>query len=299
MKLCTFCTKPIKKKGHLCGSCVSIMNQINQSREKVTKNGDMKKGVAYKISQRKVKFLIDHVIKSYDSDLILRWFNELHYYDWFTYIPTGSHVARQHKKNVREKNHEYVGLDKKIPKDVSVTVELPYIPLEFKKSIHFNQELVKVSGTFAKPIVIVKCKSCGEEYACKFSDFKVGKFEHHCRATISSGELAVENWLKSHKLSYKTQFNTFKVINPHTKHQLPFDFELANSKVIIEVHGDQHYKFTPRFHQTIENFQYQQWKDKYKRKHAERNGYKYIELNYKQIKTGTFKEVLSNLTEIR
>ena len=286
----------MKKKGHLCGSCVSMMNQINQNREKVPKSGDMKKGVAYKISQRKVKFLIDHVIKSNDSDVIIRWFNKLHYYDWFTYIPEGPHVVRQYKKSVRATNHEYISIDKKIPNDVYVAVELPYIPIEFKKPIHYNQELVKVSGTYAKPIVIVKCKSCKEEYACTFSDFKIGKFEHRCRATTSTGELAVENWLKAQKLSYKTQFNTFKVINPHTKHQLPFDFELTNSKVIIEVHGDQHYKFTPLFHQTIENFQYQQWKDNYKRKQAEQNGYMYIEINYKQIKNGSFKEVLSKVT---
>ncbi len=294
MKLCTFCSKPIKKKGHLCGNCVTMMNKINQGREKMpsAKKGGRKKGVAYKISQKKVKYLIDHVIKSSDSNTIIKWFNELHYYDWLTFIPESSMVATQYKKSIREVNRDYVSKDKKIPRDVHLPTALPYILIEFKKPIHYNQELVRVAGTYAFPIIIVKCKSCGDEYACKFSDFKAKRFKHHCKAATSSGEIAVESWLKSQNLSFKTQSNTFKVMNPNTKRQLPFDFELTNYKVIIEVHGDQHYRFTPIFHQTLENFKYQQWKDNYKREKAKQSGYTYIELDYKQIRNGSFKDVL-------
>lgn len=295
MKLCTFCSKPMKKKGHLCGSCVTMMNKINDGREKISgkKTAEMKKGIAYKISQSKVKFIIDHVIKSNDSELVIKWFNELHYYDWFRFIPNGSRIPSQHKKDIRKTNLEYASEEKKIPKNIDISSELPYVAIEFKKPCHYNQELVSVRGTYTHPIIIVKCKSCEDEYACRFSDFKVGKFEHYCRATISSGELAVGDWLKSNNLLFKTQFDTFKVINPHTKYRLPFDFELTHSKVIIEVHGDQHYKFVQRFHQTIENFKYQQWKDNYKKKQAEQSGYTYIEINYTQIKNGSFKDVLS------
>jgi len=143
MRLCTFCSKPMKKKGHLCGSCVSMINKINQYREKIPKNGKMKKDAPYKISQRKVKFLIDHVIKSYDSDIVLRWFNGLHYHDWFTFIPGNSRVASQYKKNIRATNREYVSMDIKIPKDVHISVELPYIPIEFQKNNSFQSRIIE------------------------------------------------------------------------------------------------------------------------------------------------------------
>jgi hypothetical protein len=74
--------------------------------------------------------------------------------------------------------------------------------------------------------------------------------------------------------------------NPKTGYPLPFDIfipsKYENSKdIFIEVQGHQHYKFTPRWHVTLENFKYYQWKDKIKKEYAEQNGI-YIEIDLRQ-----------------
>lgn len=76
--------------------------------------------------------------------------------------------------------------------------------------------------------------------------------------------------------------------NPKTKFNLLFDNEIKEFKLIIEVHGVQHYKLsifskmsankndtTPQ-----QEFEYQQWKDKYKKDYALSQGYFYLEIPY-------------------
>lgn len=76
--------------------------------------------------------------------------------------------------------------------------------------------------------------------------------------------------------------------NPKTNRYLPFDNEIKELKLIIEVHGIQHYKISnihnlsaKRFDTTPEyELHYIQLKDRYKRIKAKQQGYDFLEIPY-------------------
>lgn len=77
-------------------------------------------------------------------------------------------------------------------------------------------------------------------------------------------------------------------INPRTNYPLPFDNEVVDLNLIIEVHGRQHYELCGwNISQSKSNgktpeecLEYQQWKDKYKKEYALSQGYFYLEIPY-------------------
>jgi galactitol-specific phosphotransferase system IIB component len=79
-----------------------------------------------------------------------------------------------------------------------------------------------------------------------------------------------------------------KCINPKTGRCLPYDNEVEKLKLVIEVHGSQHYylnewhrKIAIRNNTTPEyEFHYQKLKDRYKRIYAKLHGYFYLEIPY-------------------
>ena len=91
-------------------------------------------------------------------------------------------------------------------------------------------------------------------------------------------------------------------INPKTNYPLPFDNEVFELKLIIEVHGKQHYEMSG-FHMlsakhnnsTIEEeFAYQQWKDQYKKEYALNHGYFYLEIPYWSEENDLYIELIDN-----
>lgn len=61
-----------------------------------------------------------------------------------------------------------------------------------------------------------------------------------------------------------------------------FDFFLPNRKIVIEVHGEQHYEQNSFFHKSKAEFLKQKLSDKKKRNLCEMNGFTYIELPYNE-----------------
>lgn len=58
------------------------------------------------------------------------------------------------------------------------------------------------------------------------------------------------------------------------------DFYLPHKKTLIEVHGSQHYEFSPFFHGSLLKFQLSKNNDKRKREWCILNNIRYIELRY-------------------
>ena len=105
------------------------------------------------------------------------------------------------------------------------------------------------------------------------------------------------------ELHYSTnhEFNcTIVPINPNTNHPLPFDNEIPELKLIIEVHGIQHYQMTDYFHSKDdktsikEAFEYQKWKDDFKKNYALEQGYNFLEIPYWKVKDGSYKKLINN-----
>lgn len=110
------------------------------------------------------------------------------------------------------------------------------------------------------------------------------------------GEKFVKRYLDFLGVNYCTQGDTLKCINPKTGRVLPYDFELPEEKIIIEVNGKEHYRFIKYFHGNKEGFEYQKYKDEVKREFALSKGYKYIELKW--TKKHPYSWVVSKLQEM-
>ena len=121
---------------------------------------------------------------------------------------------------------------------------------------------------------------------------------------ISSYQLKTENYLNDNYNYTILHENDCSIIpiNPKTNHKLPFDNEIYELKLIIEVNGRQHYDITSfakstAYHNNIDPecvLQYQKWKDDYKKNFALENGYSYLELPYWVFNDDTYKHLIDN-----
>lgn len=170
----------------------------------------------------------------------------------------------------------------------------PYIKELFNN--HPTKEFLTLSGSFKNPNIHYVCKSCNEEHVTTLKSFNKG---HDCISTKSSGEVIIESFLKE-KYLIKSQFDTLKCINPVTGRQLPYDIEVPELKLIIEIHGQQHYQFIEYFHKNYEDFEYQLFKDNLKESFAIEKGYSFLTINYSEIMDKSFrKKINTKINEIK
>ena len=76
-----------------------------------------------------------------------------------------------------------------------------------------------------------------------------------------------------------------EVAAPITRREtLFFDFYINTIKMVVEVHGQQHYKFNTLFHTSAQDFANQKKRDLRKRDWCEYNNITYVELPYNESK---------------
>ena len=184
------------------------------------------------------------------------------------------------KKQSKYKNVKYTRWESSVP---------PFVQSLMLK--HKDKELLTISGSRENPFIHFVCGRCKKEQALKFKDLQKG-VGHGCVAGKSTGEAVVEEHLKR-RFDIKVQRETLTCINPLTGYRLPYDIEIVNKKILIEVQGKQHVEFVKYFHGTIDNFYYQQRKDDYKKRFAEKKGYKIIYIYYDEIKDGSYIQKLN------
>ena len=61
---------------------------------------------------------------------------------------------------------------------------------------------------------------------------------------------------------------------------ISLDFFISQFRIVVEVHGQQHYKFTPMFHTSAQDFIKQRKRDADLKEWCELNNFTYIELRY-------------------
>ena len=160
-----------------------------------------------------------------------------------------------------------------------------------------SKELLFVTGSKKDPDVHYLCKRCGKEQLQRYSSLTVGQ-GHNCDSVKSSGEAVIEGFLKDNGIPYCTQRETLKCVNPETGAVMPYDFELVQSKVIIEVQGEQHFRYIPYFHGSLENFEYAQRKDRFKKAFAESQGYDVLCISYDDISSGRYQRMIQNANKV-
>ena len=91
--------------------------------------------------------------------------------------------------------------------------------------------------------------------------------------------------------------------NPKTNYPMPYDNEVIisdDSRLIIEVHGEQHYKINIFIEKSAKDknvspqkeLEYVQWKDSYKKQYALDSGYFYLELPYWTFPDESYKKII-------
>lgn len=272
IKICILCSKPSAKKGELCWSCTRKKHELALFLTDYCHGRTPNISNAFLVSAK----------THYKADDIFKFFTEHPDKIWaILYKPKAEKrlLKRECKKHIRE-TPKYIG-EEPIP---SFVTEL----------LGPAKSAIRVSGDRNNPTIIYVCKKCGETLYTRYSDYKFSP-GHDCTGIKSSGEVIVGDFLKKHGIKYKTQRDTLKCINPDTGFVMPYDFEIVGRRVLVEVQGDQHREFIPRFHITQAAFEYQQKKDRYKREYAERKGYKLIEIWYDDLTEERLLELLLRL----
>ena len=75
---------------------------------------------------------------------------------------------------------------------------------------------------------------------------------------------------------YKWEWSDPKIVNPETGWAFRFDGYFPEHNVIVEAHGEQHYRYSESWHGTLENFHKLRERDAYKRQAVEERGYRYV-----------------------
>ena len=262
-KICILCGIPINKKGELCLSCAIKKNKISKQL-----NG---------VSTSSLLFLKDYYKTSNIFEILEKDPKKIY------------KVYSLSKYERQELKHSIKDYYKNNP-----NIKLNEIPNFVKRILGKTKSPIEVKGMRTNPQIHFHCKLCNKNFWCNYSILKKSN-GHICEANMSFGEIEVEDFLKSNKIQYKTQRKTLLCINPTTGYQMPYDFEIESKKILIEVQGEQHRKYISYFHRDYSDFEYQQEKDAYKKKFAELNGYKLIEIWYEEIYDGSFKEKLLKL----
>lgn len=267
-KQCLVCGRTLKIKTQLCPTCSKKRDALSEK-------------CNYTISNRCLIVLQDMYTKGTGTTIFD--YIEQHPGILTTYIKMG-------KQQRKDKN--WFSKAEKAKTKIITNKNIPEFIINLFKDRE-DKELIEVYGNIKDPDIKFKCLKCGEVHTVRYSKL-VSSNGHQCKATMSSGEFLVQKYLKEHHVFHKTQFDTIKCVNPITKHQLPYDFELPQHKIIIEVQGSQHVEHIQHFHSTQEAFEYQQYKDRVKKEFATKAGYTYIEIFYKDIKNGKYKEIINN-----
>ncbi len=92
---------------------------------------------------------------------------------------------------------------------------------------------------------------------------------------------------------------TFRLINPDTGCRLPYDIELPEYGLLIEVQGEQHYNLLRDDHLFLhgsssdEYLKHRQTIDRYKKEMALQNGYHFLEIPYQAEENDQFKILIN------
>jgi len=96
----------------------------------------------------------------------------------------------------------------------------------------------------------------------------------------SRGEIKIICYLKNNDIRFIQQK---KFNNCIYKGKLKFDFYIPSLNMCVEYDGIQHFQFTPRFHETEQDFKEQQFRDKIKTDYCTKNNIKLIRIPYTEF----------------
>lgn len=153
--------------------------------------------------------------------------------------------------------------------------------------------------------VYIKCQNDHDSYFVQCNNFTYGNRCPQCKQEAMTSKLQ-----EKVNIYLQTKYNTILheygcsiiATNIKTGRKLPFDNEIKDIKLIIEVMGIQHYEITgyvklsaKRSHVTPEDELYEmQWRDDFKKKYALKQGYEYLAIPYWYEKNDEYINIIDN-----
>jgi len=196
--------------------------------------------------------------------------------------------------------------NKRVNKKDSLGEKFPYSKIIFSDK---NEKSVYELAPYSHKKIWWKCENgIHEDYQRTISkNVEVGFKCPTCSTqnTESSLEKTIKIFLKELKYNIACEYDCSIIPkNPKNKHGLPFDIEVVDINLIIEIHGGQHYNLfsdntkwigylTP--HQYLHK---RKLYDRYKKFIAHINGYNYLEIPYWEFdENDTYKQTILNKIE--
>lgn len=137
-------------------------------------------------------------------------------------------------------------------------------------------------STSANPVNII----CSEHGL-----FTVARAEKHwtsaqgCPSCVNVGSMAEQiiiAALREHEVIVHKEYTFSDCVSPTSGRKLRFDFYIPSHNLILEYHGEQHFRKSPMMHNG-DRFERMQEHDRIKKVYALENGYTFIELTTKDI----------------
>ena len=138
------------------------------------------------------------------------------------------------------------------------------------------------------------CFKCGHDFCIKINNITSSN-NQWCSICNNITELKVYEFIKKNNLKVKKDMVFDWCINKETKRHLPFDFNIEDYKLIIEIDGGHHFKDISHWKTTCKE---NQIRDIYKMKQAKKNNYSMIRIIQEDIYYNKYdwkKELLNNI----
>jgi hypothetical protein len=146
----------------------------------------------------------------------------------------------------------------------------------------YDYSLLKVGeGTGSDFKIIIICSKHGEFLQIPNAHLHMKNNCPYCN--ISKGEDEVEKYLIKNNIEYIREHKFDECFNPKTNKKLPFDFFIPKHNLIIEYHGEQHYKKTGYFEKRAGGLEGLQYRDKIKKEFCNINNISYIAISYEDF----------------
>ena len=166
-----------------------------------------------------------------------------------------------------------------------------------------KSESEKTKQRYKKPEVKARIKAYGKKYGKKYRKrpevivrrrerdriyYQKLVIEENKRRKKLNLPLVGEGWTSEEELRtmVKRLFKYYKVIKTQNALKgwaLELDIYIPALKLAFEYNGKQHYRWVKYFHPTIEEFKYQQYKDRVKKKLSKMNGIKLVIVKYDEV----------------
>lgn len=216
-----------------------------------------------------------------------------------THVPKKENIKKQKRKNKTKE----VNKKEKIENDFSN--DYPFLAKEW--CVDKNGEILISYGKYSKKKYWWKCSICGYEWKTELRNRTVKSSGCKiCSAKEKDSKIQKMVFEFINSLGYSVLREdqcSLYVKNPKTNRRMFYDNEIPDLKLIIEVHGLQHYKSNNGIHEyeakrkgiTREQaYEEMKERDLFKKNFCLENGYHYLEISYKDVETNYYKDLIIN-----